>query len=414
MKMRYAKRSVNCMRLSKPAGHALSTCAAVAILSACNGVGSQVAPPGAMRQSALGSDSGLQKQSNLGARPLSRGAPDAFPGKNGRIAFLYGIANDGGGDVYTMNSDGTRVKRLTHFGPSFKKAAFTGEAWSRDGRRIVFSAGSTTSLVGELWVMDANGKHQHRLFNDPRFSDIFPSFSPDGKRVIFARQDLAYYAIAIYRVNVDGSGLTAITHLRLEFDDLRPEYSPDGTKVEFEAEGRGGFERVIALCNADGSDIRLITPPQRGAWGADWSPDGHRIVFGTYLHTTFGQNEEIWSMNLDDETLARLTKNNFEGQTSYYAQPHDEYPSWSPDGTAIVFARWNGRSTASGLFVMTNRGGQWTEKPLRPQGLPRLSAALNYSRIPALTQAGYLAARSGFKRIEKNGEVPRWGTAPNL
>lgn len=400
-------------RSTEWAAYAFGVCAAIATLAACNSAGSQLAPPGPLQQSMLGPTSTAQMSADSTVRRFTRTAPDTFPGKNGRIAFLYGIANDGGGDVYTMNSDGTHVKRLTHFGPGFKDAAIW-DAWSPNGREIAFSVSPTNSLAGRLWIMNADGSHKRRIFDDPGFHDTFPSFSRDGKRIIFMRQNLnGDFVLAIYRVNVNGSGLTAITHFSICCEDLRPEYSPDGTKIEFETAGRGGFGRVIALCNADGSDIRLITPPQLGMWGADWSPDGERLVMSTYWHQElFGENEEIWSFSIDDGRMRRLTKNNFPGQESYYAEPHDEFPSWSPDGTAIVFERSNGRGTASGLFVITNRGGQWSEKELLPQGLP--SASETPTGLAKVAPSGYHAARNSLERIEKNGEVPKWGTAPTL
>jgi hypothetical protein len=65
----------------------------------------------------------------------------AFPGKNGRIAFVYGpllSATAQLGDAYTMNSDGTHVLQLTHFGPSFTTLA-SYENWSPRGRQSVSS-----------------------------------------------------------------------------------------------------------------------------------------------------------------------------------------------------------------------------------------------------------------------------------
>lgn len=393
---------------------ALAVCAVVSVLVGCDGAGSHIAPLGAAQQSALAPASGMQPGDISDGRQLSRGAPDAFPGKNGRIAFLYGIANDGGGDVYTMNSDGMHVLRLTHYGPAFKSAAIW-DAWSPNGREIVFSVNPTNTLAGRLWIMNADGSHKRRILNDPGFHDTFPSFSPDGKRIVFTRGKLGgEVLLAIYRVNVNGSGLRAITHYSVSSGDLRPEYSPDGTKIQFES-GRDGFGRLIALCNADGNDIRLITPPQLGMWGADWSPDGQRLVLSTYWHQElFGENEEIWSFRLDDGQMRRLTRNNFPGQVSYYAQPHDEFPAWSPDGTSIVFERESRDLLSTSLFIMTNRGGAWSEKPLRPQGLPNLSDGPAASQVDALAPKAYFARRSDRNRIEKNGEVPKWGTAPNL
>jgi hypothetical protein len=56
---------------------------------------------------------------------LAPPAEAAFPGKNGRIAFILGP------DVYTMNPDGSDVKQLTNLGPD--GGAFW-ESWSPDGK----------------------------------------------------------------------------------------------------------------------------------------------------------------------------------------------------------------------------------------------------------------------------------------
>ena len=217
------------MKINMPirsfAREVIGICGITFVVIGCRGAGSQFSPPGLEQQSMLRSSSSTE---------ISHAT---FPGQNGRIAFVYGLPNDGGGDVYTMNSDGTHVRRLTHYGPSFKDAAeYVG--WSPDARQIVFWRLGTKSGVGRLWIMDSDGRNKRRIFDDPGFSDIFPSFSPDGKQIVFARQELSGdFVIAIYRVGVDGTGLTPITRFNLEYNDLRPEYSPDGKQIEIRSGG---------------------------------------------------------------------------------------------------------------------------------------------------------------------------------
>ena len=92
-----------------------------------------------------------------------------------------------------MNSDGSHVSRLTHFGPKFKTVVGS-ENWSPDGRKIVFvelAAGNCGG--GQLWIMDSDGTHRpHRLLNDQSFVDTEPSFSPNGKMVVFSRVPSSY------------------------------------------------------------------------------------------------------------------------------------------------------------------------------------------------------------------------------
>ena len=59
--------------------------------------------------------------------------------------------------------------------------------------------------------MKADGSNQHLLLGDPSFFDFAPSFSPDGSQVVFTRCQPGGNC-ALYRVNVDGTGVTAITN----------------------------------------------------------------------------------------------------------------------------------------------------------------------------------------------------------
>jgi TolB protein len=76
----------------------------------------------------------------------------------GRIAFWSGIEGQYG-QVWTINLDGTGSTQLTD-DPSHRNS--DDPSWSPDGGRILFSTGR--SGVNELWVMDADGRHQRRLF----------------------------------------------------------------------------------------------------------------------------------------------------------------------------------------------------------------------------------------------------------
>ena len=129
--------------------------------------------------------------------------PADAKGISGRIAFVMGP------DVYSMKPDGSDVKQLTNLG-SQNIAAFW-ESWSFDGSKIVFVE-SSSSFAPQLWLMNSDGTKQHQVFNDGSYQDYAPSFAPDGSHVIFTRcQPAPPYSCAIYRVNVDGTGLQAIT-----------------------------------------------------------------------------------------------------------------------------------------------------------------------------------------------------------
>jgi TolB protein len=77
----------------------------------------------------------------------------------------------------------------------------------------------------------------------------------------------------IYVVNADGSGLRRLTRMR--WSDEFPSWSPDGRMIAF-ASDRPSGGGVIYVMNADGSDLRTLNG--RSASDAAWSPDGRTIA----------------------------------------------------------------------------------------------------------------------------------------
>lgn len=72
------------------------------------------------------------------AAVLTGPASGTFPGRNGRIAFIFAPSNPAGmlGNVYTMNPSGSGVQQVTSLPPN---TSANGEAWSPDGRQMVFA-----------------------------------------------------------------------------------------------------------------------------------------------------------------------------------------------------------------------------------------------------------------------------------
>jgi TolB protein len=316
----------------------------------------------------------------------------AFPGENGRIAFLYG-GSSGTNDIYTIKPDGTGLKQVTNLGPSGKTANY--ESWSPDGSQMVYEQYSVSaSPPFELWIVNADGTGQHKLLNDPKYVDQTPSFSPSGSQVIFSRCSFkSPYPCKLYRVDIDGKGLTRVTTSEDESEDFFPVYSPDGTRIAFTGILRDGYLSRVYLMNADGSGLHAITPPELGGDEPDWAPDGSRIVFQTYdpFLGDFSQNEELWSIDPDGNDLKQLTRINDSLKRVYLAAPHDSAPSWSPAGDVIVFERDNGPYTKRSIVIMNPRSGTVAT---------RLTFA---TRAPAPIRSGSLMGR-----IHAGG-FPRWG-----
>ena len=249
-------------------------------------------------------------------------------------------------DVYTANSNGTGVERLT------TSPAFDGfPAWSSDGSRIAFTSDRERNL--ELYVMEANGSNVRRLTNDPR-PDQSPAWSPDGERIAFVSGRAGGDSIEIYVMALDGSNVSRLTGASAQ--ESTPSWSPDGARILFTSARDG--RRQVYVMNADGTEQHRVTQSSGNDGLARFSPDGSRIVFQSDRD---GDNE-IFVMNADGAAVTQLTRN---------SGIRDEAPDWSSDGSRIVFH--------------SDRGGQLAVYSMKPDGsaVTRVTAEPSDARYPA-------------------------------
>lgn len=314
-----------------------------------------------------------------------------FPGKNGRIAFVQGS------DIYTMKPDGSDVRQLTNLGPD---SWASWQSWSPDGRRIVFNEFRPPDFLGQLWLMNADGSNQHLLLAEPDFYDQTPSFTPDGSSVVFTRCRLDVAdTCALYRIDVTGGGLTAITNFELGIIDLKGEYSASGS-LAFNSVARKGIICAIYVTGNSPSGLSRITPAPLWAQLPNWSPDGRRIAFSTHCQNP--QNQEIWVVDAEGTGLRRLTKNG----NDYFARPHDYNPSWSPQGDAIVFERDAPDFSSSSIVIMKADGSSGKKLfTLHPSSRTKRSVADRIQR------SGSGLTKHRLKDIEEGGMLPQWGVA---
>jgi TolB protein len=258
--------------------------------------------------------------------------------------------------------------------------------WSSDQRWIVFARYDRDAV--ELWSLDLrDGKTRQMTFGGA--VNVEPRFSPDGKRVAFVSTSYrGHFHVFVGRFE-DGV-LTNVRQLtpenisplsRYYYSQVDHEISPvwtrDGSEITFVSNrghihGTGGFWTVKVDPVADGNNSRDNDNYSHDVqyheihyeetnWKArpDFSPDGKRMVYASYLGQAWHQ---LWVMPAGGGDAFPIS----------YGAYDNVNPRWSPDGSKISYI--SNRDGNTSLWMQTIPGGEQTEvvarerKYLKPMG----------------------------------------------
>ena len=260
---------------------------------------------------------------------------------NGDIAYTVCDYNIPPGaitcDIWVMHPDGTGQTNLTNT-PELNEF---GPAWSRDGTRIAYVEGDNYSY--KIMVMNADGTGQTAIVPTP--SEQFgPTWSADGAQIAFTRLvpgQVISPQFDILVINVDGTGETNLTNS--DYDELDAAWSPDGSKIAFagvrpEMSGTDLYAQwEIVSVNPDGSGEQILTAGIPGTPRGDlleedrapaWSPDSTMLVYMTQSVDPCCPPWQLEKVNRDGSGIVLLSDN---------PAVDDMFPSFSPDGTLIIF-----------------------------------------------------------------------------
>ena len=267
----------------------------------------------------------------------------AWSPKGGWIAFTS--ERNGSADLYRVRADGTGLQRLTDNAAYDDQAAF-----SPDEKQIVFVS-SRADGFANLWLLDLASGKQHALTTG-QGGDFRPAWSPDGQWIAFSSDrdsDLPdakgrwerLHIASIFLVHPDGSGLKRLTAKDENFCGS-PKWAADGKSlIAYCMKGQDTWENRVGNDPAANELVRID------------------IATGAMKPLAAGPGLKEAPFPLAGTEIGYLRRDGAEQGLYYASGKHGSkgadirVPSWSPDGSKVVYSRFSGRGPSEPMRVFS-------------------------------------------------------------
>jgi TolB protein len=245
--------------------------------------------------------------------------------------------------------------------------------WSPDGRHIVFARHNDNAI--ELWQLELPaGTHQQLTTGSA--VNLEPRYSPDSRQLAYVSTAGSGH-FNLFVASLDGDRLGAprpvvparessISRYYYSKHDhtINPSWTPDGKRLVFVT------NREIAygtgdLCSAavDGRSELQCFVREETSWRArpEVAPDGRRVLYSSYQGRQWHQ---LWLTTLAGDAQLPLTFGEFDVTQA----------RWSPDGRRIAYISNEGGNVS--LWVQEVVGGQRTRIVARERKYARANGTL--------------------------------------
>ncbi len=250
--------------------------------------------------------------------------------------------------------------------------------WSPDSTRITFTENSIYYLVdSDIWVMDVATCKATDLTEDNideikgsdlikvRSIDMVPTWTSDGKRLIFLRYDGSNkQSVGVFSIDASGGEPKQEGSLNRDgFMVFALDLSPDGKRIAYNSMGsdRNDPQSGLWIANLDGSNLhQLLKGPGKGADPASqlkvilptdiqFSGDGKYVLaydfFTAHIHI------------VPQATTSHVVAIDGSGELPVNAADDVKYATYGPDRTSILYIYLDDKNPdKEGLYVVARPG----------------------------------------------------------
>jgi Tol biopolymer transport system component len=169
-------------------------------------------------------------------------------------------------------------------------------SWSPDGKRIAFVRDDDT-----VWVVRADGSGVHRVVGREHGAVFSPlAWSPDSRRLAFVADDV------LYVVRENGTGLLRVSRWRA----ANPAWSRDGRSIYYLAGGDNPYVAAVPRRHdlATGRDHLYLARPHPDYVEAAWSPDRRLLAYTIDIPKGGETYHDLWVLRLADGRRIHVTQ----------------------------------------------------------------------------------------------------------
>lgn len=214
--------------------------------------------------------------------------------------------------IYTMNTDGSNIFKVTNLPVVGYHNNGTGFSWSPDGGQLIYA------YYDKLYRIDQFGANLILIANAPAGRNFRETdWSPANNKIVVLTIGENPYDSEIYLMESNGSNMT-LFFTNIPGSMEYPSFSINGNSIMFTRDV-SGFESpdgrqldshiiIMTINGSDTTDVSINKPGGTNDLQPRFSPDGSQIIF-TNSSNVLGSTPDIWIMDVDGNNRIKIFEN---------------------------------------------------------------------------------------------------------